>query len=132
MLNFFSCVLATSANVVSQKLMGYKEINQQSMIAYGLFGWVWCQNCYWNQKINEKFLKFHFWRFNATLFLQNHGKNIGWSYPIESAIVFCVWTFDLYTDVSSIIAILFGSIRGKPFMTLMKHNLFKIIDFCFS
>lgn len=35
----FSCVLASSANVVSQKLMGHKEINQQSLLAYALFGW---------------------------------------------------------------------------------------------
>lgn len=33
-----SCVLASSANVVSQKMMGHKEINQQSLCAYGLFG----------------------------------------------------------------------------------------------
>ncbi|XP_055315453.1 peroxisomal membrane protein 2 [Sitodiplosis mosellana] len=33
-----SCVLASSANVVSQKLMGHKEINQQSLFAYALFG----------------------------------------------------------------------------------------------
>lgn len=35
---FRSCVLASSANVVSQKLMGHKEINQQSLFAYALFG----------------------------------------------------------------------------------------------
>jgi len=33
-----SCVLATSANVVSQKMMGSKTINHESMFAYGLFG----------------------------------------------------------------------------------------------
>lgn len=33
-----SCVLASGANIVSQKIMGQKEINQQSLFAYALFG----------------------------------------------------------------------------------------------
>nr|NP_001303378.1 uncharacterized protein Dmel_CG7970, isoform C [Drosophila melanogaster]ALI30450.1 uncharacterized protein Dmel_CG7970, isoform C [Drosophila melanogaster] len=33
-----ACVLATSANVTSQRLAGAKTLNQQSVFAYGLFG----------------------------------------------------------------------------------------------
>ncbi|XP_053674814.1 PXMP2/4 family protein 3 [Anopheles nili] len=33
-----SCVIASSANLVSQKLAGVKELNKDSVMAYGLFG----------------------------------------------------------------------------------------------
>lgn len=33
-----SCILATSANVTSQRIAGAKKLNQQSVFAYGLFG----------------------------------------------------------------------------------------------
>ncbi|XP_058053964.1 PXMP2/4 family protein 3 [Anopheles bellator] len=33
-----SCVIASSANLVSQKLAGAKELNTDSVMAYGLFG----------------------------------------------------------------------------------------------
>lgn len=33
-----SCVIASSANVVSQKLGGVKQLNTESVLAYGLFG----------------------------------------------------------------------------------------------
>ncbi|XP_053663050.1 PXMP2/4 family protein 3 [Anopheles marshallii] len=33
-----SCVIASSANLVSQKLGGVKQVNKDSVLAYGLFG----------------------------------------------------------------------------------------------
>jgi len=33
-----SCVLATSANYASQKIGGSKKVNQESLLAYGMFG----------------------------------------------------------------------------------------------
>ncbi|KAH8395276.1 hypothetical protein KR222_005218, partial [Zaprionus bogoriensis] len=33
-----ACLLATSANVTSQRIAGAKQLNQQSVFAYGLFG----------------------------------------------------------------------------------------------
>lgn len=35
---FFSCVIASSANLASQKLAGAKQLNTDSVLAYGLFG----------------------------------------------------------------------------------------------
>ena len=37
-MQFFSCVIAASANVCSQKIAGVKRINSDSVVAYGLFG----------------------------------------------------------------------------------------------
>jgi len=36
--NHCSCVLATTANVTSQRISGAKKLNQHSVFAYGLFG----------------------------------------------------------------------------------------------
>lgn len=37
---FFSSALAASANYTSQRIAGQKNVNQKSVVAYALFGFV--------------------------------------------------------------------------------------------
>lgn len=53
------------------------------------------------------------WRFNAPLFLQNYGTNIGWPLQIESIPVFCQRTTHIHANISGIVTVLPVHFRSK-------------------
>ncbi|XP_030380259.1 PXMP2/4 family protein 3-like [Scaptodrosophila lebanonensis] len=64
-----ACVLATSANVTSQRIAGAKQLNQQSVFAYALFGLIFGGSVphYFYQTVERLFDNVRFKRFLSFL-----------------------------------------------------------------